>query len=480
MSPILGYKQWKTLFEQEDKFKEKREQTFSEALGVSEDELKSAFLQKVSEDLDGKKTIENIKDENVKSGIVEAFIYSKNVPKKFYKNPENYKFHVWVAENVFGETNPQLFAIKDLTKIPYTNIAGEETEISYDEIISDINLHNINVFASGEGDQYLLKEGKNSKKQNALIATKITSANIDRKLLTICPGKFNPSLKKEGVKSGTTTVTKPGTPGKIININVDLPVSEVGASTFVADSYALSNSSTTVDLVYNKIKEAADANGISDLSALKITSLKVISSASNQYGGPVTATHDNAGNPTGSNYSDPHPSRKDANYAAHSKANYTLAQNRGNALGTAVISGLNEKGISEISPATFETRVTDTGGLNDEASGTKPGRDKTKYPNPGQYARLVISAEASKEEAVPEKPGTQSSSAVFTQFTLGIIEQKGSDAFAKINGLFLSKAKYLKGNGSWRSKGYIKRHGGGNRPTSGLARWFDNIFYGGI
>lgn len=476
MSYLLGYTHWKKLFEQKDDFKQKREGTMADALGVSEEELKDSFLQKIKDDLAPKKSIENIKSESVKSGIVEAFLYSKSVPKGFYKNPEEYKFFVRTGTAAGGaKLWPTLTGIADLSKIPYVNPEGIEEEKSYDEIVSDLNLRNTDAFALGEGDQFYLVSGRSKSKKISLIATK-ASLGIEGKLLIVSPTQFNPASTKEVSREATTTTSTPGKPGGIINIdvkfNADDPKSAVKFGENRADATPFKD--TLTDSIYKLIEDEAKKQGVSDMSTIKITSLKVISSASNQWDGPVTATHSNDGTPTGAKYSDPYPTRKDANYAKNAQSNYTLAQNRGVNLGNALVTGLNSKGITEIAPAEYEARITDTGGVNDNV--------RTKqYPNAGQYARIIIAADASKQESFPEMPGTQKSTAYFTQFALELMETKGSTGgLDKIKNLFLSQAKYLKANGGWRSKGYIKRHGGGNRPPSGLARWFDNIFYSGI
>jgi hypothetical protein len=492
MSFILKYGDWKRLFEQEEK-PNKNVDKLADALGISEDEkeelekaLYTAMIEKINTDTGEKKNIMGkITDENTKNAIVEAFIYSKNTPKKFFKEPEKYKF---VAEYAPDQGNAfPAFSIATPGKIPYVNTAGEEKiATSLEEILQDVSVKNADFFATGEDVQFYVdvetyKEGKNTRKR---FVAKQTTAN--NKLFTLLEGKIPVMSTTKTTKPGTTTTTtKEPTGPTTIKVEIPLSVNDRDPNTtFKVGSSEVANPSATIEIVATAIQDALVKQGLSDLSTVKLNSVQIISSASNQWGGPVTATHSNAGAPTGKNYSDPHPSRKDPNYVKSAESNYNLAKNRGTALANAVIPGLKEKGISEIADATFDIRVTDTGGNNDEAStdGKKPGRDKTTYPNPGQFAKIIVSAETIKEEEVPGKPGEQVQRNQMTQFSLKLVEAAGhsGQGFSRILSWDLSRPKYLKKSGGWKSPGYIKRHGGGNRPISGLSRWFDGLIHSGI
>lgn len=495
MSYLLKYVEWKRLFEQDEKTtkQEKQVEKLADALGISEEEkdelenaLYLAMVEKINTDTGEKKNLMGkIPDENTKKAIVEAFIYSKNTPKKFFKEPEKYKFVADYAPDQ-GNAFPS-FTISKPNEIPYKNINGEEKiATTLDEILADVSTKNADLFATGEDVQYYVdvesyKVGKVTKKR--FVAKQISATN---KLFTLLEGKIPVMSTTKSTKPGTTTVTtKEPTAPQTIRVEIPLSVSDRDPNTtFKVGSAEVANPGATIEIVTNAIQEALSKQGLSDLSAVKLTSVRIISSASNQWGGPVTATHANNGTPTGKNYSDPHPSRKDPNYARSAESNYNLAKNRGASLSSTVIPGLKEKGIAEIAEPTFDIRVTDTGGNNDEASadGKKPGRDKTTYPNPGQFAKIIVSAETVKEEEVPGQPGAQIQKNQMTQFSLRIVESSGhaGQAFSRIFNFSLSRPKYLKKGGGWKSSGYIKRHGGGNRPISGLSKWFDNLFYSGI
>jgi hypothetical protein len=109
-------------------------------------------------------------------------------------------------------------------------------------------------------------------------------------------------------------------------------------------------------------------------------SLTVISSASNYWGGQVDFSHDNAGNEV-----------KDFNSVNNSGAsgkNKKLAQKRNAALTSAVLAELKQLPWMQVDALNVynEVRVTDTEGKTDEM----PKDDKSKYPNPGQYAEFEM------------------------------------------------------------------------------------------
>ena len=496
MSYLLKYSSWKKLFEQETETAKptKNILKLSDALGIEdadksefddlENVLYNALLQKINEDTGEKKNlIGKIADENTKKGIIESFIYSKNTPKKFFKKPEEFRFSVDGVTSSANDNHP-FFSIKTPDAIPYVNTAGASVIAkSLQEILNDINLKNSDLFATGEDIQYYItvesfKEGKTTIKK--FVAKQTTATN---KLFTVLEGKVPVFSTAKSSKPGTTTtVTKQATGPKVIQIEIPLEVKDGSPNTtFVVGKADVANPEKTIDIVSNAIQAALEKQGLTGLSNVKLTSIKIISSASNQWGGPVTATHANDGTPTGKAYNEPHPSRTDANYAKSAQSNYDLAKNRGQALPTTIIPGLQAKGITEIASPTFDTRITDTGGNNDTASsdGKKPGRDVNTYPNPGQYAKIIISAETIKEEDVPGLPGEQIQKNQLTQFSLNLLEASGGGGlgFERVRSWFMDRPKYLKKGGGWKSPGYIKRHGGGNRPTNGLAPWFNNLFY---
>lgn len=486
MSFILKYGEWRQIFEQASS--DKNVEKLADSLGISQEEkdelenaIYTAMVEKINVDTGEKKNLMGkITDENTKRAIVEAFIFSKSTPKKFFKEPENYKFVANYAPDL-NRAFPSLVS-KNPNEIPYVNTDGEEKiATSLEEIIQDVSVKNADLFATGEEQQFYVaiesfKDGKKTKKR--FVAKQVSSYD---KLFTVLEGKVNVLSTSTASKPGTvTTTTKEPVEAKTIKVEIPLSVNDKDPNTtFKVGSSEVANPSATIEIVANAIRSALAEQGLSDMSSVKLNSVQIVSSASNQWGGPVTATHSNSGEPTGNNYSDPHPDRNDPNYAKHAKSNYTLAKNRGTALANAIIPGLKENGISEIADATFDIRVTDTGGNNDETSadGKKPGRDKTAYPRPGQFAKIIVSAETIKEEEIPGQPGEQIQRNQLSQFSLRLVEASGhsGQGFARINGWSLSRPKYLKKGGGWKSTGYIKRHGGGNRPTSGLSYWLENL-----
>ena len=490
MSYILNYLGWKRIFEQDERStqQEKQVEKLEDALGISEEEkndlentLYKALVEKINVDTGEKKNIMGkILDENTKKAIIESFIYSKNTPKGFFKEPEKYKF---IAEYAPDQANAfPAFTIKNPNEIPYKNTDGaEEVVDSLQKILADVSTKNADLFATGEDAQYYVDvesytDGKVTKKR--FVAKQKLATN---KLFTLLEGKVPVMTTSTKTLPGSnTTVTKEPTSAQTIKVEIPLSVNDNDPNTtFKVGSAAVANPSATIEIVAKAIQDALAKQGLSDLSKVKLTSVSIISSASNQWGGPVTATHANNGTPTGKNYSEPHPSRKDPNYAKSAESNYSLAKNRGIALSTAIIPGLKEKGIVEIAEPTFDTRVTDTGGNNDHASadGKKPGRDESVYPNPGQFAKIIVSAETLKEEEIPGKPGEQVQKNQMTQFSLRLVEASGasSEGFRRIFNFSLSRPKYLKKGGGWKSTGYIKRHGGGNRQINGLSNWFNRL-----
>lgn len=503
MTSIKSYKNWKTMLEQTEVSDKKQDQVdnLSDEMGTSEEGFMKAFFDKINYDTGEKRNIMGKVPEDIGKGMVEAIVYSDKTPKKFYKEPKSYKFKA-DHTNSAGDYTYNKDIIKDQDKwilassenedgIPYINVDGEFMMATQDQIVKDINSKNADLYADKkETDQYKLIRVKQSDKPNgylyvyraALVKSSLHYGNPG--LYVVAPTKFDPVTTNKSIKTGETTVT-PGKDAvvKKLKFNIKLDTNEGSNSgvTFATGKSAVQGDASGV--IYSKLVEQAKKQGVEDISTLRITKFTVISSASNQWGGKVAATHDNAGNPTKVAYNAPvqdNPGWKVEN----AESNFNLAKQRGTNLGNVLSSGLKEKGISEIAAPTVAARVTDTGGKNDYASGGKEGRNKSTHPNPGQYAQLVIEAEATGEDEVvtPATPETSKSTHWFTQFVIYMYDENGGgNGLVKYSNFGLSKPKYLKKGGKgWKSPGYIKRHGGGNRPTSGLANWFDKLFYSGV
>jgi hypothetical protein len=136
----------------------------------------------------------------------------------------------------------------------------------------------------------------------------------------------------------------------------------------------------------------------------------VISSASNFWGGEVDYTHENDGRQV--KYS------SQLDKSGNAGKNYKLSEKRNYELQNAVASQLNK--IPWFNMNTVDTsndvRVTNTGGKVDDGPAGK-GRDKSKFPNPGQYAQFELSIGGSISYS-EEKEGTYSRTGSFEQFMI--------------------------------------------------------------
>ena len=488
----ITFEGWKKLLEQEDlsNKKEKQVDQLSDEMGMDESEFIKAFSDKINEDTGEERNIMGKVSESIRAGIVESFIYSDKTPKQFYKDPMSFRFrasHVKPSAQYKSDGD----IVKDQDKwitgtsidgggIPYIDVDGNFKMASQEDIITDINSKNADLYAEKKGSsQYsLIRVDQKDKPNGHKYVLKAGLVENAFALYVVAPGRFQPMTASESTKTGTTTVT----PGKDatttpLTFNIKLDTNEgstSGVSFAVGKSEVLG---TPVESIYKALVEQAKKQGVEDISTLKITKFKIISSASNQWGGKVAATNDNSGKPTGVAHDAPVGDNPKWN-VNNANSNYTLANSRGTNLGAKLLPGLKEKGISEIAEPTVSPRVTDTGGVNDNK------RNNQTHPNNGQYAQLIIEAEVGGKEVVvePATPDKTRETKEFTQFALTLADGSGKGSgLARFSNFGLSKPKYLKkGGGGFKSPGYIKRHGGGNRPTSGLAGWFDGLFYSGV
>lgn len=159
---------------------------------------------------------------------------------------------------------------------------------------------------------------------------------------------------------------------------------------FPSDSPALEETQrAAIESLINKLKDEVNSKGYSELVLDKI---KIISSASNTYGGRVQETHNNSGEPIKKFKftEDPNTGITDHKAAKTPDGkNNKLAWLRGKNFSDELMTRLKaeplfkEKNIIFADPE-IEWRITDTGGVIDEK------RDKSKNPNPGQYVEVSI------------------------------------------------------------------------------------------
>ena len=468
MSIILDYSDWKRLYEQAEEEATSTDSGASE-IASTEVDLYNGLVTKINTDTREKINIMGkITDDNTKKGIVESFIHWKNLPKKFLRELEKYKF---VAGHVGIHIDFPSISGEDGT-LKYIDTDGAEKVVkNISEILDDINTKNIDLFATGEDTQFSILVESYSEGKKRLKRFKAVSSTFPDKLVTILEGRVPVFTSATATSPGKDSKSTPGSDGIPIKIVVPLPVSDTQpGTTFAVGKADLTNSQVTTDIVWNAIQEALKKNNIVAGAKIQITSVKIISSASNYWGGIVTPTYKNDGTPTGQEYSAVPPTRaNDTNYTTHAESNYKLATNRGLALSTAVVAGLKAKGIAEIAEPLFDTRVTDTGGVNDDK------RVTTTYPNPGQFAKIIITAKTTDLIPVPI-PGKKITTFQLTQFTLALVGNTGTTnpKLDKVRGWSIDRPKYLKKSGGWKSGGYIKRHGGANRPFNGLSHLLSN------
>lgn len=137
----------------------------------------------------------------------------------------------------------------------------------------------------------------------------------------------------------------------------------------------------------------------------------VISSASNYWAGVTDYSHENDGSEV--------KDFKSVDTSGSSGKNKNLAITRNRMLQNAVATELNK--ISWLNLTTVkvvnDVRVTNTGGKVDNDPNPEKSRDKSKYPNPGQYAqfKLTIGGEISYSQ---EKPGVYTNSGAFGQYQI--------------------------------------------------------------
>lgn len=489
---IINYPKWTKLFEQQDvsKKKEKQVEQLKES-DLSEENFAKAFYDKINKDTGENRNMMGKVPSDIGEGIIESIIYSGKTPKKFYKNPMEFKFRTKYTKSakaldkdIIIKQNQHITGTdKEGKGIPYIDVDGNFKLASKDDIVTDINSKNADLYAEKKGStQYKLMKVKQKAKPNGFLYV-LRAVPVDTKsLYVVAPTKFWALSSKKSTKDETTIVTKQATPERTIKFDIKLDTNEGSGSgvEFGTGEFKIADSTAAVAAVYTKLLEQAKEQGVEDLSSIKITSFKIISSASNQWGGKVAATYSNDDKPTGIKHNAPVEDNPDWNVNNASK-NYKLAQQRGVELGTILESGLKGKGISEISGTSTEARVTDTGGLNDTPGNGKEGRNKSTYPNPGQYAQLLIEAVAEGSEDLKGEPEETATLIYFTQFALYMTNLAGAGkGLRRFSNFGLSRPKYLKKSGKWKSKGYIKRHGGSKRPTSGLSHWFHNMFYSGV
>lgn len=490
-SKIASYKNWKTINEQEDigKKKEKHVDQLSDEMGMDPSEFVKAFTKKINLDTGEDHNIMGKVSTDIQEGIVESFIYSKRTSKKFYKDPMSFKFSADPVKA--GKYKYDGDIVKDQTKhitglskngegIPYIDVDGNFVMASQDDIITDINSKNADLYSEKKGSsQYsLIRVDQKAKPNGHKYVLRAGLVENAYALYVVAPGRFQPFTGSKMDKEGVKTVT-PGTEAsvKVLKFNIKLDTNEGSTSGVNFKTESSEVKGTPVDSIYSALVEQAKKQGVTDMSTLKITKFTIVSSASNHWGGKLAATHNNAGQAT--NVAHNTPVEDNPKWSAkNADSNFTLAKTRGTNLGAILLPGLKKKGIAEIAAPTSSPRVTDTGGVNDDKRNTQT------HPNGGQYAQLIIEASAtgkSKEE-IPGTPEKTKETKEFTQFALTLADGSGKGkGLARFSNFGLSRPKYLKKGGKgWKSPGYIGRHGGGNRPTSGLAGWFDGLFYSGV
>jgi hypothetical protein len=157
---------------------------------------------------------------------------------------------------------------------------------------------------------------------------------------------------------------------------------------FKTGEFKVEDSPTAQDFIENVIQEIEKYK--EGKTSVTIGSLSVTSSASNFYGSAIPATHSNDGKKldgTDKKSGDPFPDNDSYKELSGEDANNKLAYLRGSGFAAYLKEEIAKlEGVKVTGDIKVFWRVTETGGKVDAK------RDKTKYPNAGQYVKVMIKA----------------------------------------------------------------------------------------
>ena len=220
--------------------------------------------------------------------------------------------------------------------------------------------------------------------------TDLGSGNWNNSLYGLYTVGSETTVTQAGIEDETTTTKTPFTyPGKEWSETSGFDPGKFN----VEDS---PKAQAFIDKIVNDISDYAEGK-----ENVQIGPIEIISSASNKYGGEVSSTHDNDGNPIAGVEDDFHakPTGSD-----NSSKNKIIAYNRGRSLIKALnhsIEELKKKGNINFDDVTFSWRITDTGGEYDKDR-------KETHQKKGQYVFVKITGAGTGTDVDTEEiPGSK-------------------------------------------------------------------------
>lgn len=345
----------------------------------------------------------------------------------------------------------------ELPEIPlYDSTMKELTRSTDPQVLASWLLNNnIASFLKGE-QQYFLTAVKKSPNGNYQMTD---SAGFFMAVKADVPvdGIVTIGVSSENAVSGSET------PGKTLTSKTPVDLVVQINEPFVTNFSTFRNAEAARQNLIRRIGEELSAKGYINLD---INSISAISSASNNYNGPVSFTHDAGGNPTvtGIDFNSQPARTGNSNVDANNK----LAWDRGQRV-LSLLKGINGQSLGgdlgvvnilENASETVEWRVTDTGGAVDT-----PGAEGA-----GQYARLFIKGVAQKVTETPVPPSITpgSNKGNLTQAIIYVDSDKLEGGIRLASWFQLYQSKYDPTG---------KRNPRMTGTFSGLPKWLDNIIY---
>jgi hypothetical protein len=333
--------------------------------------------------------------------------------KKFFKKSQKWKFEIVApAEEEISTVNIKVKSKGDITSLESLNTLMS-TEIS------SLNASNSNegviLSRSASYFSYDSKLGDVSSLplQKSVMSTLFARASKPLKTTELSPEKIENNRVE-------LNVVMPRIPGKYAKGSSDPGEFFKGLMSSILNE--IYKSEVTIGGETKTVKEMIDCGteNCESQYTINVTNATIVSSASNTWTTEVLDfTHKNSGDKI-KDITEISPSGKNPN-------NLKLAKNRANNLIQLVMLDLGKTPGLKLSTnwtdsVTMETRVTDTGGKVDEL------RDKTTYPNPGQYSEISIGFTIIRSKDKRVSASNQLSGTISQRFiTLRYVGGEGAD-----------------------------------------------------
>jgi len=215
------------------------------------------------------------------------------------------------------------------------------------------------------------------------------------------PGLYFDETKQEITKNAWLT-------GDNTSVETDIKITKYPDKTwkepgaFKTGEFKVADSGTAQAFIKRVIQEIEAYK--EDKTSVTIGELQIVSSSSNFYGGTVPATHSNDGkklDSTDKKSGDPFPNTESYKELSGSDANNKLAYLRGKEFAAYLNDEVSKiEGVKLNGDIKVFWRITDTGGKVDS------NRDKTLYPEDGQYVKVNIKAGGESREVITTETTT--------------------------------------------------------------------------